>query len=51
MVVFKATPEGEILPLEDEEIRNARIETTRMIRKIQLEEDRPYMFALDKEEA
>lgn len=51
MVVFKANLEGEVLPLEDEEIRNARIETTRMIRKIQLEEDRSYMFALDKEEA
>lgn len=51
MVVFKIDPEGEILPLEEDEIRNARIETMRMIRKIQLEEERPYVFALNKEEA
>lgn len=50
MVIFKADPEGEVLPLEDEELHGARIEAMRMIRRIELEGIRSNMFALNSRE-
>lgn len=49
--IFKTDPEGEVLPMTEEEIILARIEGTKMIRKVLQDGEPTYLFTLEKEEA
>ena len=49
MVIFKADPEGELLPLDNDELLIARVEAMKLVRRIRIEGEYTFVFALEED--
>jgi len=49
MAIFKTDPEGELLPLGNDELLTARVEAMKLVRRIRIEGEYSFVFALEQE--
>ena len=49
MAIFKIDPEGELLPLGNDELLTARVEAMKLVRRIRIEGEYSFVFALEQE--
>lgn len=49
MAIFKTDPEGELLPLGNDELLTARVEAMKLVRRIRIEGEYSFVFAIEQE--
>ena len=49
IAIFRTDPEGELLPLDNEELLTARVEAMKLVRRIRIEGEYTFVFALEED--
>ena len=49
IAIFRTDPEGELLPLDNEELLIARVEAMKLVRRIRIEGEYTFVFALEED--
>ena len=49
IAIFRTDPEGELLPLDNEELLTARVEAMKLVRRIRIEGEYTFVFAIEED--